>query len=1449
MADEKIVIKIDVDARTTAIERTTQAVKRLKREAGKFSSGRSDVTTYLNQMGTVATKNFGARRRHFDFFDRGVKMMGTGLKKFVTVSIKGLILEMALLGATMIGINALFATGNFLAKTYSGTMQILAGSAASAAVTIATAAAAIREQQAAMFAYRGKGAGEFGSGLNQATVAMRALQMDASLAGLGVENLNKAYAAMSKTMTTPQINASTNLFKSLMDFGAAGQDPSAAAEKVGAMIAALSDSKKSLSDVKAAATAIGPEMTEALKKANVKTKDQLKQLIMSGELAKLGGVAGQFDAVNQTLIGQMRGFFNLVRGQFADFGGQFLEPAKIAMQKIFRIISRDLKRMMGAVSEFGSGTMMDGLVSAVDKTSTWMVNLVEKWLPKAEGFFSRIGDWWEGFKYGWNQMVDSMRPFLEGAKVLEEAFSPVWQAIKDGTANFRLFNDLLQENKPEVLEFGERTAELVRSISDFSMKMKEAFFDILPLVNDVVKGIKEMFDLLAGGMTKFAGAGMFGSLFPIMAMFVGGKTMSQTKGGFLPKNLSTMNVNATNVTIASPGMGGPVAPGFAGPMAPAPGGQSLSAGRRMTYQESLSMTSRQRGGLGADAYMQQQNALINSQLPITSQAYHGGATATRRGLMDPAVGPLSPDYSPGRIAQARMKMRYDRSETRLGAAIFGNEKQGIKGINNSMTARMGVGMGMGMLSQYAPEEMSGALALGGTVGMFNPMAGLAVGLGGAALQSGGAGSGALAGAGGGAAIGMMVAGPAGAAVGAAIGLVGGAIMGNSNKLRRQAEASRGVISGAFDGLVNSIQSVAFSQIAENRKILEAGGSLEGKEAALGGGGRILKNKLAPLGKEAEDVLAMGKTNKTSYGRNALAGAGTGAMIGGYAGSGFGPAGIAVGAVIGGVVGASVTTAVSIGDWAIGKLTGDDKKARAQTALIQKIYDNQAAYGLEISKEQLETMKKDKEAALEEVGTKLKNIGDTYTKMDDIYKERTDLLSEMSGKSGAEIEVLAQQLGVNLYDSTKDFMEVARELGIALIRTTAEMKAANREALLAPTNMFETEIKALKAAETLDIKARTIKDQFAAGGLSEEATLQYASDMSADMLAFYKGDSIKAFFEMQKALGVGGTQYKEGGALEGMESVLAPLFARLQAEQKTLLVDQGIIGIQGQLAENDLTASNADLKALINSMDPAKQQQFLSMIESGSFTEVAGRMGGTEAYLKTLGFDPSKIKELDPLINEITGDLGPVADAMGIAATDFKTAVENFVEQGKDIFNPEGERPEWFTKAAFNEIMGIEDTYSPRGKGVGDTTSSRLEQTMGRHAAMNGQLTGTRNITSAFRTFGLGSPSSDHATGRAYDLTGQNLGAYSKLVHANGGFAEFHGNNANRHLHVVPGPGGMGDTTVPSFGKMSQSMPGQSGSSVTNNITVNGAPGQSPEAIAAAVIQKIDARERNIRERR
>jgi hypothetical protein len=102
--------------------------------------------------------------------------------------------------------------------------------------------------------------------------------------------------------------------------------------------------------------------------------------------------------------------------------------------------------------------------------------------------------------------------------------------------------------------------------------------------------------------------------------------------------------------------------------------------------------------------------------------------------------------------------------------------------------------------------------------------------------------------------------------------------------------------------------------------------------------------------------------------------------------------------------------------------------------------------------------------------------------------------------------------------------------------------------------------------------------------------------------------------------------------------------------------------------------------------------------------------------------------------------------------------------------------------------------------------------------------------------------SDHKTGRAYDLVGQNLGAYGVAVRNGGGFAEFHGGQADRHLHVVPGTG---DSPMPSVIGVGSS----GGGSVANsyNITVNGA-NQDPEAIANAVMEKIKRSQRSMNER-
>jgi hypothetical protein len=211
--------------------------------------------------------------------------------------------------------------------------------------------------------------------------------------------------------------------------------------------------------------------------------------------------------------------------------------------------------------------------------------------------------------------------------------------------------------------------------------------------------------------------------------------------------------------------------------------------------------------------------------------------------------------------------------------------------------------------------------------------------------------------------------------------------------------------------------------------------------------------------------------------------------------------------------------------------------------------------------------------------------------------------------------------------------------------------------------------------------------------------------------------------------------------------------------------------------------------------------------------------------------------------DMASSLGEIANM----PDDLKAVFDGFISEYKAFFTSEATTPEWFTKAAFDELITGSDTSSPRGKGIGDTTSSRLSQTLGRHSMMDSALVGKRTITSAYRTNGLGSPSSDHVMGRAYDLTGQNLGGYSKMVHANGGFAEFHGVNSNRHLHVVPGPG-VGDTMVPK--RMSSRGQGGTSANTNNNYTINveAGPNATAEQIATLTMRKIKLMQDNQRQR-
>lgn len=1609
MADENIKVKVNFEAKTGEIRRAIAELGILEKRVKRLASGREQAFAERTARNlTNVTKSW---RRSFDFIDAGAKMAGKALTKFLGLAIKGVIIEMAALGAAMIATHALFAAGNLLVKAYRGAMQLLAGAAAAATVAIAAASAAIREQQAAIFAYRGKGAPAFGSAMNQTRMAMRNLQSDASLATLGVEALNKAYGNMSKSMTTSQINQSNDAIKALMDFGSAGQDPAKGLEQVSIVIAALSDKKKGISDVITEAKKLGPEMEKALKTANVKTKKQFQELLMSGQLAKEGGVSGQFDAINNTLIGQLKSYFTRIRGEFADFGDQFLEPLKVAFENVFNTVRRDLQRVMGTIMySFGSDGLIDGFQSAIEKTSDWMVRMIREYLPKAIGMFDRMGDWFNQFKRGWNLVLDQTRPLIDGAKVLYKAWDPVWEAIKRGSDNLFLFRSLLIENSDDVQEFGERVGQLIDTLSKFFMNLKKMFADMAPFINDLVRGLTEVFSMLTGMLTIGAGGGLATALAPLLGAGILGRGMSSVKGRLMPQQkhmTQNMQVTATNVNIAN--AAGPIngrttnrAGGPLGPVPPMyyPSGGRMSSGRlpsgaaitgapgiigmppgsvygpssllppgrisqlqldpNRTFRESSLLGSRMivRGsdieqrrrenlqarmatgrGLGyamfgqpRDPYAsmgkqmvpgpdgtmmevdknprfnlaqsarfrasQSLNArsmdelheiattkgitltreskredivnqilrkrgsvaefknderrvglieggkndlrrvgLVGQRVADRTQygirrgigAARGGMQYLKSGAFDAESGEDFEIKSQqdelkakrdrilqqrgGRLSRINAQVGYMRDMGRISRSQskFGNAYNNK--FAKSMTGRMGAGMGLGMLSQVAPEEMRGAMALGGAVAQFDPRLGIAVAGIGGALKAQGAMKGALSGAAGGAALGGMF-GPQGAAIGAGIGLLVGGIMGAVNKGKQQLKEARATVQESLGRFYMDTMKASGNQFEQNRKILERGGSLEGKRGALQGSGAKFAASQAKVRSSMEAAIAAGG-----------------------------------------------------GSYQVGGTTEffDAKK------ILDEYYKTEE--GAKITEAE---RKKQKKRATNTIREYLKQtspeVQAQLQEIDKVNNDRLAALSRATGKSGAELEQLAKDMGVNLYDATVKYDDLVKKFTSNLKKSGEQLNASMTDIFLGAANPFQKKREAQESQYALNQNFRQIGDVLRGGG--SEATKMGAVDKGmeqayAQILGVAGGDAFKAFDIYNKMFFSGKNEgiFAEGAEFAGQSQMFLGNETFMAADKQ---MRQGVSGeaatqIRALLAEKNMSVDAGLLEASIANMSNEEVSALLANLKTMDQDTTVAKFGETNEIKQALAGGTGT--EVERLLKEKVGLEGidiktenkESLDKIATAATDFstaadglKTAVETFNTNMEGFFTaPLGEMPDWWAKGLKITGSGDDmrlapgDTSTPRAGGIGDTTASKLSQTMARHAAMNSQLTGKRIVTSSLRDYALGSPSSDHATGSAYDLVGQNLGQYAKLVHANGGFAEFHGSMANRHLHVVPGPG-IGDTaTVRPVSSVSSNSGG-----TTNyySFEINGA-NASPEAIANMVMAKIEAKERSNRERR
>ena len=1482
MADVKSEIELKVDYDGRGVRRAERDFKNLDSRLKGMSSRSQTQGGIAGMLGLEDMK----WKKHFDHVDKAVKAFGNIALKGLMLSIKGVVLEMGLMGAAMVGIHGAFALGNLAAKALRGSLAPLAAGFTAVVAGASAAAAAMREQQAAMWAYKNTAKGEFGSGLNQVRQQMRALESDSYLATVGVKNLNIAFATVSKTGTFTQ--QSQNLLKGLMDFASAGQPIEEGIKKAGDLIAILQDSKKSFSEAKTSAQTLFPDkaaMDKALKDLKITTKKGLEKAIISGELAGAANVKGQFEQVSGTLINRVKGYFNILKSQFADMGQPMLEPLKQAAYDIFRILQRGFVRISGNTQKFGMTKILESLVTLVDKLTTKATDLINNNLKGAEGTFDRMGKWWGKFTYGWEKVTDALRPFIEGARVIEKMFGQVWVHVKEiGASRFGDFNQWLQDNEKTVLEFGANIGELFKSIMGWQQLMGDIFKDMLPFINMVVDGITSMVEQLTGfvGMLKkLSGGGMLGSLALFAGMKMGLGAMKNTKGGFIGSavppttNTQNMNVNAGSVVLNGGGLGTTGAAVAGGPAAGPTGGVPSRGGGLASRSGGLFTTGPVATGPGTPLAAPTGPA-VPGMPPGAGPASGGRFGGFMRGMggrlksgflnsmaMDTRT--LDSVKNGSMLARGKSWLRNQRSNSRFGKTMFGDEKAGIKGINNSMTAKMGTGLALSFMASKAPQEAQGALALGGSLAMMNPMLGLGVGLGGAALKAKTATGGAMMGVGGGAAMGAMMGGPAGAAVGAVLGGITGAIMGTLNRKKAEAKAAK----EASKNATTSIVDLALSGVLDTVR----GETGKGRSATRDAFAKMKKNQDAVMGVvgNAPGGISGGfggfvqermglRGNTVTKGIEDL----TGKEIPGFAKAAIGittsmasSAANIVGTTLSKLGGKRLVNSRILNPLGFGATNRDDVRTQKNKAALGDLYRNQKKYGLSISEQQYKDQLKKPSAALKTYSNEIINTQKAMGPLQEKYNSRLTQLGKITGKSDQEVIKLAKTMDVNLFDSTVSLQEQMEKLGLTTVKTAEQFNTSLIDGFTNNLSVFDKQIEKLKAPRILDESARAFGDLVRStkgGQATEEQKVEFMKSSFEQMLAMY-GSGTVAYGQFMKSFGQGGTAYAKGGPLSDIKD---QGFYKTDAYKTFMQQNMGTMSTEvgGQLnAVLASTGSMIDTNQLRTAMEKMTPEQLVKIgkLAQGGFKEIRDPSQGTKTLMRQGGMDAvlSSLLGIDLKTSRFKEDklnLDNMAEEVATQTTTLIGKMGAFFEETKNA------TPGWYTEPPlwWNTLPPAKDTSTPRGSRIGDTTSSRLSQTMGRHAAMNGMLTGSRTVTSGYRTFGLGSINSDHVTGRAYDLVGQNLGQYQSLVRAGGGFAEYHGINRDRHLHVVPGPG-IGDNSSPVSVAPNQTTrqsayAGSASGGNTYQFYVTGSQNASANEIAEIVMQKVKETERSNRER-
>ena len=746
--------------------------------------------------------------------------------------------------------------------------------------------------------------------------------------------------------------------------------------------------------------------------------------------------------------------------------------------------------------------------------------------------------------------------------------------------------------------------------------------------------------------------------------------------------------------------------------------------------------------------------------------------------------------SGGRFGEGYRAARANALESGTKFSRAKGMKAGLKNSlsGGGMIASLAASAGISALQNkgIVSQEAGGGMQLGASLAAINPMLGLAVGAGLTALSAKTKMGGAIAGAVSGAAVGSMIAGPLGAVVGGLIGTGLGILAAKRNQKKMAKEG------------VKNIGNQFMSQIASS--------ALAGVNTGSTTGARMQVERFGTLSK--------------SFG--------------------------------------STTT----------KAQREEMLKPYEGILGKNQFDLMTGDNADDAKSQFTKTATNMKAALTPA----------FNQFDDVM--RSLMLS--TGKTGDEIMALAMEKNVNLYDSTLKLSDITTKLGEGMTKTATQFSQSLRDVQIASMGVFDQFKRSKEMKDALQAAGETIRG----GDTSVDAVADYLQKQ-ADLLNYKNPDSplSNIVFQLQDfgtGLNAGkGRIFQAGGPLAG---------TTLGAEQTQLIGAMGDQQLKGaaqtaasqlgsmmtgagfQFGDADLGRKNLEiqLETLMRKAaggDETAVSQVKKLEEDLlRGTALQGKTGdqvaqylsstlggslklGTEGQRGTTAFMGQNI------IGEVSGSYEQFGKALNEEATALRQGFLDAIESG--FFAAKGTPDWWNTTPSWwqaglkvdkdGNLVPAEDTSTPRAGRVGDTSVSKtLGRTMARHNQFDSMLTGKRTVTSSWRDYNLGSPSSDHVTGKAYDLTGQNLGQYATMINAAGGFAEFHGAAGSRHLHVVPPAGPSGDTSTAKVAMAANGNAPQA--SAGDNITVNVYETKDPRATAQEVAKQLLSLQRNWKQR-